>query len=155
MTRLEMGADMWAEFGNKLIPDPEQGKNTIRAERARDKILSLSQTGRGQDIPGVIGTGYAALNAVTEYVNYHRSSKGTDQLAKQSNRFKSTMFGQSNVMVGNAAMLLNGFLVDHGIQVDMTAQFSPFSFLHPINPKANSSSHLVFSFDKSYLTCSI
>lgn len=118
LARMNMTSTMWDDFGKQLIPDPPEGKRNTRAENNRSKLMSLALTGKGQDIPGVAGTGYAALNAVTEYVNFHRSSRGEDDIAKQGNRFRSTLFGQSAKMITEAAGILNGFLVDHAIQVE-------------------------------------
>jgi len=117
LARMPMTSDMWSEFGHVLIPDPEGRRNT-RAKNNRDKLISLGLTGVGQDIPGVAGTGYAAFNAATEYVNFHRSSRGKDIATKQANRFRSVLFGQSNKFIGEAVNILNGFLVDNSIQVD-------------------------------------
>jgi len=118
LTRLTMSGEMWKEYTHTLIPDPGEGKRNTRAEKARNAIMSLALTGKGQDIPGVAGTGYAALNAVTEYVNFKRSSRGKDDLTKQGNRFRSTLFGQSAKMITESASILNRFLVDHAIQVE-------------------------------------
>jgi len=121
LARMNMTSDMWTDFGTRLIPDPPEGKRNARAEKARNELMSLALTGKGQDIPGVAGTGYAALNAVTEYTNFKRSSRGKDELTKQGNRFRSTLFGQSAKMIVGAAGILNEFLVDKGIQVDTIA----------------------------------
>ena len=118
LLRLHMTSQMWNEFSTALMPDPEDGKSKARAENARDSLVALAVTGRGQDIPGVAGTGYAALNALTEYANYHRTSRGGNELAKQANRFQSTLFGSSNKLIASGREVLNQFLVDHSIQVD-------------------------------------
>ena len=118
LLRLHMTSQMWTEFSTALMPDPAEGKSKTRAENARDSLVALAVTGRGQDIPGVAGTGYAALNALTEYANYHRTSRGKDTLAKQASRFESTLFGSSNRLIVTGREVLNQFLVDHAIQVD-------------------------------------
>lgn len=118
LTRVQMTGDMWKEFGEVLIPNPADGKNKTRAENSRGKLLSLALTGRGQDIPGVAGTAYSAFNGLTEYVNYERSSRGKDNLDRQSSRFQSTLFGSGQMLIDRGIGILNGFLVDHNIQVD-------------------------------------
>lgn len=117
LTKLQMTSQMWKDYTEALFPDPGEGKNKTRAENARNEILSLSIMGRGQDIPGVQGTGYAALNAVTEYVNYHRSSRGENDQAKQSNRFQASLFGSGYQMIGKSMNMLNDYLVEHNIQL--------------------------------------
>jgi phage/plasmid-like protein (TIGR03299 family) len=117
LTRLRMTGDMWTQFSEELIPDPEKGKKT-RAENARNKLLSLSVTGRGQDIPGVAGTGYAALSALTEYANYERTTRGKTTAEKQASRFQATLFGSSNKLINQGIGILGGFLSDAGVQVE-------------------------------------
>ncbi|MBN2258103.1 MAG: DUF932 domain-containing protein [Anaerolineaceae bacterium] len=118
LTRVRMTSDMWKEFGETLIPDPEEGKNKTRAENARNELMALSVTGRGQDIPGVAGTAYAALNGLTEYVNYHRSTRGDDAYGRQANRFQATLFGSGAAMINQGLQVLGGFATKAGIQVD-------------------------------------
>ena len=62
--------------------------------------------GRGAEIPGVRFTGWAAYNAVTEYVNYKRSSKGG-----QSNRFQSALFGSGEKFIRKAEETLTDMLL--------------------------------------------
>jgi len=118
LLRLRMTGQMWTDFSETLIPDNPTAKHNTRAENARAQLMSLAITGRGQDIPGVAGTGYAALNALTEYANYHRSSRGKTEEAQQANRFQSTLFGSSNKLIATGRNILNDFLVDHAIQVE-------------------------------------
>jgi len=105
LAQTQMTNDNWDTFANTLIPDPKEG-NKKRAENARDKLQSLYLMGRGQDLPGVRFTGWAAYNAVTEYVNYYRSSKGG-----QANRFESALFGSGSNLVRKAETTLNEMLL--------------------------------------------
>ena len=114
-TRLRMTNERWTEWSNVLIPDNPTAKFHTRTENNRARLLSLAATGRGQDIPGVAGTGYAAYNAVTEYVNYYRSSKGGDEA--QERRFESAMMGSGDALVHNAVAQLDTYLKQDGIQV--------------------------------------
>ncbi len=118
LLRMRMTGQMWTDFSENLIRDNKTAKHNTRAENARAQLMSLALTGRGQDIPGVAGTGYAALNALTEYANYHRASRGSTDEAKQANRFQSTLFGSSNKLIVQGRDILNSFLVDHAIQVE-------------------------------------
>lgn len=88
------------EFALDLIPNPT-GENAIltKAENQRAKLRELFEAGVGQDIPGVRGTVWAAMNAVTEYANFHRPTRGDDAQAK---RFESTMFGASRNLITQA-----------------------------------------------------
>jgi phage/plasmid-like protein (TIGR03299 family) len=53
-------------------------------------IINLFESGKGQQLPGVRGTMWAALNAVTEYVDHHRNGNG-DAVDR---RLESAWFGQ-------------------------------------------------------------
>jgi phage/plasmid-like protein (TIGR03299 family) len=58
------------------------------AERLLGKIIPLFETGAGNDIPGVRGTAWAALNAVTHYLSHERGQNA-------DNRVNSLWFGDS------------------------------------------------------------
>ena len=117
LTRLQMTPDMWKTFAHELMPNPEEGKNKTRAENARENLITLSVVGRGQEIAGVQGTAYAALNALTEYVNYDRTSRGKSTEEKQAGRYQAALFGSGAKLVNQGLTVLNGFLVDNNIQV--------------------------------------
>lgn len=117
LARVRMTRDMWDTFSEALVPPPDKGKNSTRSDNSRQALVALATTGRGQDIPGVAGTAYSAFNALTEYVNYERGSRGQDDVSRQSNRFQSALWGSGAKMIGKGIDVLNGFLVDNGIQV--------------------------------------
>lgn len=68
-----------------LYPDPPKGDGA-RAKATRMALFGLFENGIGQDMPGVRGTAYAALNAVTEFVDHHT---GTDE----RRRLESALYG--------------------------------------------------------------
>lgn len=114
--RLRMTSERWDDFAMSLIPDNPTAKHNTRAENNRQRLVSLALTGRGQDIAGVAGTGYAAYNAATEYVNYFRTSRGGD--AVQERRFESAMMGSGDVFVQNAVAKLNEYLRQDSIALN-------------------------------------
>lgn len=120
LSRLTMRGDMWRTFSEAVIPIPDEGKNTTRSDHSRERLLELAFCGAGQEITGVQGTAYAALNGLTEYVTYDRSSMGKTEDEKQSNRFQTTMFGSGtgNKLINRGVDALSGLLRDNGIQVD-------------------------------------
>ena len=61
-------------------------------------IENLCYTGKGNSLPGVEGTYWAAYNGVTEYLNY---TKGNNE----QNRMDSLWFGQNKAMSENALEL--------------------------------------------------
>lgn len=106
MAKIRFSDAAFDQFALHLVPDPE-GENvvTTKAKNQREKLAELFEAGTGQDIPGVRGTAWAAYNAVTEYANYHRPTRGDDEQAK---RFESTMFGASKKMILAAQDYLTG-----------------------------------------------
>ena len=69
-----------------------------RKPRVLDDILNLFENGKGQNIPGVRGTGLALFNAITEHTNH---VSGADRIKKPStadSRLNSVMFGQGKTI---------------------------------------------------------
>lgn len=103
-SNLKLTTTMWDEFTKVLIPDPPSDIDvskrliTIR-ESTREQLTDLYHNGIGQNIPGVAGTGWAAYNAVVEYSNYFRGTRGEN---KQQKRFESSIFGGSAKMINKA-----------------------------------------------------
>lgn len=69
-----------------VLPDEEDGKKHDPCARLVDNIIPLFETGRGNDMPGVRGTMWAAYNAITEYISHERGRN-------QDNRVDSVWFG--------------------------------------------------------------
>lgn len=97
LSKLKMSADNFEKFSEFLIPDNPEVENNIRAENARHELSNLFTDGRGQEIPGVRGTGWAAYSAVVEFANYFRSTRGGD--AAQERRFESSLFGSGDQLI--------------------------------------------------------
>lgn len=68
-----------------IVQVKEQRSNVL------PKVTELFEHGRGNDMPGVKGTFWAAYNAVTEYIQYNR---GTDE----ARRLDSTWFGPGQTL---------------------------------------------------------
>lgn len=75
-----------------LFPDPKEGSKT-RAENTRREIFRLFEEGKGQQIPGVKNTAWAAFNAVTEYIDHFRPTRAKSELERRSRRLESQWFG--------------------------------------------------------------
>lgn len=81
---------------DEIFPLVEDKSNTQRKNK-RETIRELYETGPGADLPGVRGTAWGALQAVTNYTTHHRGTRGADSdLEKRENRLASTWFGSSN-----------------------------------------------------------
>ena len=66
--------------------------------KAKDQSLSNVEiahyeSGRGQEIPETRRTMWSAFNAVTEYVDYHRPTRGISERQQADSRLKSAWFG--------------------------------------------------------------
>ena len=70
------------------VHDKEQEDLSTRSKNIITTIEELFEDGKGNNLPGVSGTYWAAYNAVTEYLNY---SKGRTT----ENRMDSLWFGQN------------------------------------------------------------
>jgi phage/plasmid-like protein (TIGR03299 family) len=75
-----------------LFPDPEERRAT-RAENVRERLTELFESGMGQDIPQIRHTSWAAFNAVSEYVDHVKPTRGRDDDDRTSKRLESSLFG--------------------------------------------------------------
>lgn len=81
------------QFFATLYPDPEEGKDNARAKNVREEFHRLFEQGIGHDDPAIKGTSWMALNAVTEYIDHRRSTRGKDETDRASRRLDSIWFG--------------------------------------------------------------
>jgi len=80
------------EYFRQVYPDSPDGPST-RAKNIREEFLRLFEQGIGHDIPEIKHTTWTALNAVTEYVDHYRSTRGKTPQDRSSNRLESAWFG--------------------------------------------------------------
>lgn len=105
MTRIRMSDKKFNRIAYRLFPDPPaDATNRARtnAEDRRTLLTNLFHDGQGQDIPGVAGTGWAAFNAVTEYVNHSKPVRGNNPVK----RLEGSLFGSSGRLVTRAKDLI-------------------------------------------------
>jgi len=84
--------DQLERFFNRLYPDPETCYIT-RATNTRRTLVRLFEEGRGQDLPEIRHSAWAAVNAVTEYVDHHRPTRGGTPELRAERRLRSQWFG--------------------------------------------------------------
>ena len=85
--------ELHRRFFEQLFQLPSNKDDYSGQQRnALEKLLELSETGRGTDIPGVRGTAWGAVNSATEYDQHIRSRRGAD---KDDNRSHAVLFGDS------------------------------------------------------------
>ncbi|WP_337175107.1 DUF932 domain-containing protein [Paludisphaera sp.] len=87
-----------------LYPDPEDG-NASRARNVRDTLHGLFEGGKGQEIPAIRHSSWAAFNAVTEFVDHLRSTRGRSEQERGGNRLESAWFGSGNRLKQHAFRL--------------------------------------------------
>jgi len=75
-----------------LYPDPPNGK-TKRADNIRSELVRLFEEGKGQAIPGIRHSSWAAYHAVTEWVDHHRPTRARSPQERASQRLQSQWFG--------------------------------------------------------------
>jgi phage/plasmid-like protein (TIGR03299 family) len=78
-----------------LFPDNDTAKNNTRTENMRDQIYeNWAETEFAQ----IEGTAWAAFNAVTKFVDHQRSTKGSDDSDRASNRMYSVLMSSGAVL---------------------------------------------------------
>ena len=93
------------EYFQALYPDPEEGRNPARSRNVREELFRLFERGVGQDLPAARHTSWAALNAVTEYVDHHRTGRGETDAERRESRLASAWFGSGARLKGRAYRL--------------------------------------------------
>ena len=84
--------DQLQGYFRSLYPDPEVG-NSRRAANTRERLEHLFEAGRGQDISEIRHSAWAAVNAVTEYVDHERPTRGRTPEQRADRRLQSQWFG--------------------------------------------------------------
>ena len=79
-------------YFESLYPDPTEGNKT-RAANVRTELFRLFEEGKGQNIPTIRHSAWAAFNAVTEYVDHHRPTRARNDADRASRRLTSAWFG--------------------------------------------------------------
>jgi len=79
-------------FFKALYPDSRDSCNR-RAENIRTELFRLFEEGRGQDIPAIRHSTWAAYHAVTEWVDHHRPTRTANPTKRASQRLQSQWFG--------------------------------------------------------------
>ena len=97
-------ATQLGRYFEALYPDPAEGSNS-RARNVRDTLYNLFERGKGQEIPAIRHSSWAAFNAVTEFVDHFRSSRGRNDHERGSNRLDSAWFGSGNKLKQHAFRL--------------------------------------------------
>ena len=121
LVRTPMRASDMNQYANAFLnldPKVATADQHPYSQDAVARILGLFEGGRGQTIPGVSGTAYAALNATTEYLDYYRRVNLPDHgsstdvqgtLNAQDARLHNSWFGRGQSQRDRGWDLLQGF----------------------------------------------
>jgi phage/plasmid-like protein (TIGR03299 family) len=103
MTKTEFDA-----FLDDLIPLRNADEDSSKRLAVREKIIELAESGPGTAIPGVKGTAWGALQAITDFTAHHRATRGHggDTLKEQEKRLESVWFGTGSVLNNKALTYL-------------------------------------------------
>lgn len=80
------------DYFEVLYPDRQETPSS-RTRNVRDKLMDLFESGRGQGISATRRSAWSAFNAVAEYVDHHRSTRGGTPDLKAGRRLQSAWFG--------------------------------------------------------------
>lgn len=90
--RLPLMKEAVAKYFETVIPDPQKA-DPRKAAATRERLLQLFETGKGNALPSVRGTLWAAVNAVAEFVDHERPTRTKSGENEVLKRFESAQFG--------------------------------------------------------------
>ena len=88
-----------------LVPRPGRGEQIAGPRTSGTNSSGCSSRGKGQDIPEIKLTTWAALNAVTEYVDHLRPTRAKTEFDRAANRLESAWFGTGSLLKQKAFQL--------------------------------------------------
>jgi phage/plasmid-like protein (TIGR03299 family) len=108
LAKTQIDSRDWGVFLDSLIGEIDEDKPSARLRNQRAELTRLFEEGPGTDIPGVNGTAWGALNAVTAWTTHSRSTRGHggDEDKAAEKRLESVFFGTGNDMNQKAMSLL-------------------------------------------------
>ena len=108
MSRVKMNSNLIAEYLATVYPDSNEPEKQVLVERDRSWSEYFFDQGRGNRMPGVAGSLWAAFNGVTEWQDHRKSRQNENQRLSSSwfgetARIKSRAFGvaQDKTLVWN------------------------------------------------------
>lgn len=94
LANLRVDKDYIVNFLEEMAPtEDKEEKATVRAKNLQGSLLDLVMNGRGTHVPGVLGTRWGLLNAVTEYNSHHRNYRNTKENGQDTTKFDALFEG--------------------------------------------------------------
>jgi phage/plasmid-like protein (TIGR03299 family) len=108
-----MTQDEAVAWFRSLFPKPTTRMSESRLENNVSVFLNCLLDGRGSNIVGVRGTSYGAFQALTEYINHHRSVRVPQGRDEDEVRFEGIHFGTGNTLTQRGlSSLTSSFVFD-------------------------------------------
>jgi len=100
-------ADMY-QLASQIFPAPVVDELPVRVEKNRNSLMNLFEAGTGHKETGIVGTAWAALNAVAEYVDHLRGTRVRKDSLNDANtqRTVSAWFGSGALLKAKAFDLI-------------------------------------------------
>jgi len=108
LRKQKMKTPEFKAFAEQMWPDEEKDDGKIiDRSKLRDAVRQLYHHGVGNEVNGVKGTRWAALNAVTEYIDHHRTYSKGKYGDVSDNRMNSVVWGSGANIKKKALELLS------------------------------------------------
>ena len=121
-----MDSDATNHFVNAMYPVPTKTESK-RSESIRTNqiatLIDLLYTGRGVETPGLKGTGWHTFNALTEFVNYGRTTRVKDGRDEAEVRFETINFGSGNALMQRGLGILLDMSTEHRERPALTMNY--------------------------------
>ena len=79
-----------------LLGEAKTDNAKSRKSNQTEVFKNILENGIGFDVPGLKGTGYWVLQAITEYANHHRSIRVSANKTAEDIKFQSIVWGSAN-----------------------------------------------------------
>ncbi len=94
LNRRQMTSEELVRYFEVVWPDNPEVEDTSRSKAVRDQMLANFEDD-AQSLPGIRGTAWAAFNAVSQYTDWQRPTRGCSDSQRNNNRLASMWFGDS------------------------------------------------------------
>jgi hypothetical protein len=106
LANIRMSQKEAIKWFRELFPEPKSPKAQKMLDNQTITFLDCLNNGRGSEIVGVKGTSYGAFQALTEYINHHRSVRVHNGREEEEVKFQSIHFGTGNNLAQRGLMEL-------------------------------------------------
>lgn len=119
---------------DRLFPKPDNTKNSTRRDNVLARVMELYDLNNGDVYADQRGSGYNLLNAVTEYTDWERGIRQTDNtegMSEQQIRKASALFGSGESFKTEALEVITEMLAS---APPMMAAKSKYETVSPVPP---------------------